>query len=203
MNPGDWINCGLLVVAIIGIPITLWQLHQAIKSQKIQLLHSMTNEQRNLHLKILELAAVKQKGSKIDDKDKRKTLVTEYLNYLENLALLINEKYIDEPIAKKIFYLVVVNQTPENFREEINDAIYKEYAALRNRWGSSKRVSRDTNTVLIIFVWVGFIAAIFEMFLLGYKTFVIQGGAFYFLLIAVVIGSGYFYFYSLQKIHKH
>lgn len=172
------IQLGLLIVAIIGIFMTWWQLRQSVRSQRIQLLHDMSNELRNLHLKLMELTiSIKEKNQK-DTSGEYKTLVTEYLNYMEHLSLLINEKYIDEHIAKKIFRRLVVEDTPHNFKDELKEEIYKEYSKLLKRWSGGVNmesqkpfwlnIRRDSGEVRLV-ISIGFLIVVWYSFKIAYN----------------------------------
>jgi len=129
----------LLITAIVGFFATCWQLRQDLISRKTQLLHEMYNELRQLDLKAMELVEKIKESKSKDNEAEYKAIVTEYLNYLEHLSLLINTGHIDEDLAKRAFRKIIIEDAPQNFGEEIDDNIYKEYAELRKRWIKDKK----------------------------------------------------------------
>ncbi len=172
------IQIGLLVVAILGIFLTWWQLRRSVRSQRIQLLHEMSNELRSLHLKLMELTISIKDKKQEDTSQEYKTLVAEYLNYMEHLSLLINEKYIDDRIAKKIFNRLVVEDTPRSFQGALKEGVYKEYSKLVKRWSRSANmesqkpfwlnIRRDSGEVRLA-ISLGFLVVVGYSFKIAYN----------------------------------
>jgi len=158
MDTATLIQFGILLVAIIGVVASyalMW------RQLRIQLLHSISNEQRELHFKLLELILAEtnetnNKGdSKKEDNARCDVFVAEYLNYMENLALLINEKYVEERIARKLFYQLVIKDTPVSFGEAIEKGNYTQYKLLRDRWSVPPQQLNEA-----IMRWVFFIVVV-------------------------------------------
>jgi len=134
----DKIQIGVLCAATIGLFLTWLQLSQSVKSQKVSLLHDMLKELRDLHLKLFCFIKDMTKENKETCGKEREVLVAEYLNYLEHLSVLVNEKYIDERLAIKIFRKLVVEDTPTNFKKEIEEGIHVQYIKLLSKWRDTK-----------------------------------------------------------------
>ncbi|VVB60268.1 Uncharacterised protein [uncultured archaeon] len=67
-------------------------------------------------------------------KEEKEILVKEYLNFLERLALLVNEDKLNEKLAKLYFRTIVI-QAFKEFKPDIN---YNQFYKLLCRWNLCK-----------------------------------------------------------------
>lgn len=129
------------IILFFGFLLTIWQIHKNTEARKISLFHDMSKEERAISLKLFEIAReIRNKEYSSEDKEKVKKLkleeqnviIHQYLNFLEHLALLINERKIDEKITKK-YFKSIVKDASNNY----NDKIFPKYTQLiklHERW---------------------------------------------------------------------
>ncbi|MFA5302976.1 MAG: DUF4760 domain-containing protein [Candidatus Nanoarchaeia archaeon] len=138
-------------LGVIGFIYTIKSINNNTESGKTSLLQDMCNEERDLSLKLFSLAKeikndkdkkemvsldnkikendLKHKEEKLMEQD---VLISQYLNFLEHLSLLINSKKIDEKLAKR-YWGKIIKQAESNYKQKIFPD-YTEFIILYNKW---------------------------------------------------------------------
>ena len=111
------------IILLLGFALTIWKIHQNTEARKLSLFHDMCKEQQNIQLELFKITRdiknTKQvssdkekvenfkKGEQSDVEKEKSVMIEHYLNFLDHLALLINERKIDEKLSKKYFNSIV------------------------------------------------------------------------------------------------
>ena len=137
----SWQSLVNTLILFFGFLATIWSIRKNTEARKISLFHDMTKEERAISLKLFEIARdIKNKTYEGKDKEKIKKLkieeqnviINQYLNFLEHLALLINEKKIDERITKKYFGSIIKDAV-NNYQNKIFPK-YTQIIKLHEKW---------------------------------------------------------------------
>ncbi len=124
INP-VWIE---ILVVFGGFLATCYSIHKNTEARKISLFHDMAKEERELHMRLGEIIMdIKREKEKFKEELNlfHQLIVEEYLNFFEHLALLINERKINEKLVLKYFTTLI-----KGVYSEYNSEICTKYTQL-------------------------------------------------------------------------
>ena len=129
------------IILLIAFGSTVYSIWKNTDTNKTKLLHEMNCEERSLSIRLFEIARDINNGKskKREDTEEKKKLemeqkviISQYLNFLEHLSLLINSRKISSRLAKR-YWKRIIGQANDNYSKEIFPT-YKEFIKLHQKW---------------------------------------------------------------------
>jgi hypothetical protein len=129
----SWEGLAQTVILAVGFIVTIWTLRKDTEARRLQLLHEMNKHGSDLSLKLAELSFMAEHNNELVS-EKHGILIKEHLNFYEHLSLLINEKKIDEKLAKRYWGKNIQGLFQQSEYKDRICPTYVEIIKLHQKW---------------------------------------------------------------------